>query len=355
MGRATLKDVAKEAGVSYQTVSKVLNGKAFISAETETRIWDAIKLLDYRPNISARNLRTQSTNLIGFSWTPDDTLNPIIDRFLYSITHHLRQAGYYVLIFPEDVTTAEHSYRDLYYTGQVSGYVLASTNHNDHRVASLIKHNIPFVSFGRANDEWDFCWVDVDGSHGIRLAMDHLLQQGHKKIALFTWPSGSQAGGDRESGYFGKMMEQGLAVNPQWVQRMENSVESGYQAAQQLLMLDEATRPTAIVCVNDMLAIGAMNCVAASGLAVGKDIAITGFDNIPMTEFLYPPLTTVQQPIEQAGKKATKMLLAQLEKQSPAEKNLPIAARLDDSSFDLVLVGFSCGLGSADCHQQIWQ
>ncbi len=321
MGRATLKDVAKEAGVSYQTVSKVLNGKAFISAETEARIWHAVKQLDYRPNISARNLRTQSTNLIGFSWTPDDTLNPIIDRFLYSITHHLRQAGYYVLIFPEDVSTKESSYRDLYYTGQVSGYVLASTNHNDQRVASLLKHNIPFVSFGRANDEWDFCWVDIDGSYGIRLAMTHLLNQSHTKIALFTWPLGSQAGGDREKGYFEKMEEHALTVNPMWIQRMENSVESGYQAAQKLLSLDEAIRPTAIVCVNDMLAIGAMNRVAASGLKVGEDIVITGFDNIPMTEFLYPSLTTVQQPIEQAGQQVTDMLLSQLSKEPITNKS----------------------------------
>ncbi len=319
MGRVTLKDVAKKAEVSYQTVSKVLNGKAFISAETETRIWNAVKELGYRPNIAARNLRTQTSNMVGFSWTPDDTLNPIIDRFLYSITRHLRSAERFVLILPEDRESV-YSYRDLYYTGQVSGYILASTNHNDERIAALMKHGIPFASFGRANDDWDFCWVDVEGQHGIDLVMDHLLAKGHKRIALFTWPEGSQAGEDRETGYFQKMAAAGLPIHDGWVRRMHNTVEAGYQNAQAVLGLEN--RPTAIVCVNDMLAIGAMNAIAAAGLQVGKDIAVTGYDNIPMTEFLHPALTTVQQPVEEAGKVAAEMLLAQLDEQSVEEKGI---------------------------------
>ena len=318
MGRITLKDVAAEAGVSYQTVSKVLNGKAFISAETETRIWNAIKKLGYQPNIAARNLRTQSSNLIGFNWTPDDTINPIIDRFLYSITRHLRTANYYVLILPEDEHAESH--RDLYFRGQVHGYALASTNHDDPRVAALIEHNIPFVSFGRANDAWDFSWVDVDGGAGIEQVMDHLMERGRQRVALFTWPEGSQAGEDRERGYFGRMQMHNIPIRDGWVQRMNNSVESGYQAAQRMLQLAESERPDAIVCVNDMLAIGAMNCLAAAGLRVGEDIAVTGFDDVPMAEFLHPSLTTVQQPVEAAGEQVAKLLLAQFTKQAIVEK-----------------------------------
>lgn len=315
MGRVTLKDVAKKAEVSYQTVSKVLNGKAFVTEATETRIWDAIKELDYQPNIAARNLRTQSSNMIGFSWSPGDALNPIIDRFLYSITQQMREKGYYILMYPREFA-GRVGFRDLYQTKQVAGYILTSTNHNDDRVVELIEQEIPFASFGRANDDWDFNWVDIDGKHGIDLVMDHLIAKGHKKIALFTWPEGSQAGEARESGYFAKMAAAELLVNSSHIWRVDGSVESGYRSTQELLAI-QANRPTAIVCINDMLAIGAMNCITAAGLQVGADIAVTGFDNIPMTEFLNPPLTTVQQPIEEAGKIVAEMMLAQLNKKVP--------------------------------------
>lgn len=322
MGRVTLKDVAKKADVSYQTVSKVLNGKAFVTEATEARIWDAIKELDYQPNIAARNLRTQSSNMIGFSWSPGDALNPIIDRFLYSITQQMREKGYYILMYPND-DVHPGRFRDLFVTKQVAGYILTSTNHNDERVANLLEQEIPFASFGRANDEWDFNWVDIDGKHGIDLVMDHLIAKGHKKIALFTWPEGSQAGEDRESGYFEKMAGAGLSIDQTHIWRIDGSVESGYRAAQELLALKE-NRPSAIVCVNDMIAIGAMNCITAAGLQVGEDIAITGFDNMPMTEFLHPPLTTVQQPIEEAGQQITQLFLNQLGKKpvKPEQKLL---------------------------------
>lgn len=317
MGRVTLKDVAKKAEVSHQTVSKVLNGKAFISAETEARIWDAIKELEYQPNVAARNLRTQKSNLIGFSWSPGDDLNPIVDRFLYSITRILRDKGYYVLMFPNDLSSVK-SYRELYYTGQVSGFVLTSTNHDDERVAELIEQKVPFASFGRANEAWEFSWVDIDGRSGIELVMDHLLEKGHHKIGLVTWPEGSQAGEARENGYFGKIEERGIHIPTDWIKRRDNSVEAGYQAAQDILSLAPEARPTAIACVSDLLAIGVMNCIAASGLSVGKDIAVTGYDNLPMTEFLHPPLTTVQQPVEQAGETVANLLLKQID-----QKDLP--------------------------------
>lgn len=319
MGRVTLKDVAKKADVSYQTVSKVLNGKAFISTTTEARIWDAIKELNYQPNIAARNLRTQKSNLIGFSWSPRDALNPIVDRFLYSTTRTLRDEGYHVLMFPNDEAKANRFW-DLYYTGQVSGYVLTSTDHDDSRVAELINQNIPFATFGRANDDWEFNWVDIDGQYGIELVVDHLHSKQHEKIALFTWPEGSRAGEDRERGYFNQMQKMGTHTRPDWVVRMDGTVEAGYRSAQAILNLPENDRPTAIVCVSDILAIGAMNVIAAAGLQVGKDIAVTGYDNIPMTEFLHPPLTTVQQPVEAAGERVARMLLTQIDNKEASKE-----------------------------------
>lgn len=331
MSKVTLRHVAAEAGVSYQTVSKVLNGKGTVSPETETRIWEVVNHLGYQPNIAARNLRTQTSNLIGFTWRPnhDGTINPILDRFLYSIINNFHHKGYHVLaLIEEQEEGLMHDYLQIYRRAQVQGYVVSSTDYDDLRVAQMIRHNIPFACFGRTNDNWDFHWVDIDGAYGIELVMDHLLAQGHRRIALFTWPTGSRTGAERERGYFQKMEAAGLSVEPQWVFRMLNTVEAGYHAAGQLLERPVAERPTAIVCLADIMAIGAMNRVTQAGLEIKRDIAITGFDDAPMSEFLHPPLTTVRQPVETAGCRVVDLMLAQFAGSSNGERHILLKPEL---------------------------
>jgi LacI family transcriptional regulator len=221
-----------------------------------------------------------------------------------------------------------HDYLQIYRRAQVQGYVVASTNYDDYRIAKMIQHNIPFVSFGRANDGWDFHWVDIDGAYGIELVMDHLLAQGHQRIALFTWPPGSRTGAERERGYFHKMEAAGLPVNSEWIFCMINTVEAGYHAAGQLLELPAAKRPSAVVCLADIMAIGAMNRVTLAGLEIKRDIAITGFDDTPMSEFLHPPLTTVRQPVDLAGQRVVELVLAQFAGKFSIEKHVLLKPEL---------------------------
>jgi DNA-binding LacI/PurR family transcriptional regulator len=332
MARVTLKDVAAQAGVSYQTVSKVLNKQASVTAETENRIWEAIRELGYRPNISARNLRTQSSNLIGYGWqrSLDGTPRPVLDQFLYSAVQCAEDDGYHMLAFlsGDDVDTTLALYRDIYARRQVEGFILADTNDDDPRIKLLIEEGIPFASFGRTNDGWDFCWVDVDGRSGMRQITSHLQEQGHEKIALITWPEGSRAGGEREIGYFNQMDQAGLPVAAEWVRRGEHSVNQGYQLMTRLLNLPDTLRPTAVACVSDELAIGAMHAAMARGLAVGQDIAVTGYDNVPMSEFLFPPLTTVKQPIQQAGEWVIELLFRQINEETIEQKGILLEPEL---------------------------
>jgi DNA-binding LacI/PurR family transcriptional regulator len=332
MTRITLKDVAAKAGVSYQTVSKVLNKQASVTPETEERIWDAIRDLGYRPNVSARNLRTQSSNLIGYGWqrSENDAPRPVLDQFLYSAVQQAEEDGYHMLAFlsGSDAETTLALYRDIYARRQVEGFILADTNDDDPRINMLIQDGIPFASFGRTNDDWDFCWVDVDGRSGIRQIIGHLQERGHQKIALITWPEGSRAGSERESGYFQQMAQAGVAVANEWVLRGEHSVNQGYQLMSRLLELPVALRPTAVACVSDELAIGAMNAAMAQGLAIGKDIAVTGYDNVPMSEFLFPPLTTVKQPIQQAGEAVISLLLKQINGEPIEQKQILLKPEL---------------------------
>lgn len=332
MSKITLKDVAMAAGVSYQTVSKVLNKQATVSPETEERIWEAVRQLHYRPNVSARNLRTQSSNLIGYTWqrAADESPRPILDQFLYNALLRFEQAGYHVLtlLMGTDEEMDVTIYRELYGRRQVEGFILADTNHDDPRIAYLIEQNIPFASFGRANDAWDFCWVDVDGRHGMRVVVEHLLAQGHRRIGLITWPEGSEAGAHREAGYQDGLAAAGIELNPRWIVRGENTVQTGAEGTARLLALPVAERPTAVMCISDFIAIGALNVARAAGLQPGPDIAITGYDDLPMSQFFHPPLTTVHQPIAEVSRQLAELLLKQINHEPIAQKGILLNPRL---------------------------
>jgi len=317
MPRITLKDVAAKAGVSYQTVSKVLNKQANVAPETEARIRLAIQELGYRPNVSARNLRTQSSNLLGYAWRQGgnkEEPHPVLDRFLYSAVQTAESNNYHLMTFliEDDDNLDVAIYSELYARRQVEGFILADTNHNDPRIAYLIEQDIPFASFGRANEAWDFCWVDVDGRSGIYQVVDYLIKKGHERLGLITWPEGSKTGDERESGYFDRLAEAGIQFDGDWLVRGNNTVQVGAAGVSKMLELAEERRPTAVICMSDHLAIGAMSGASSVGLRVGQDIAITGFDDIPMSAFLHPPLTTVRQPINEVGRKVVDLLFQQI-------------------------------------------
>lgn len=332
MARITIKDVAARAGVSYQTVSKVLNHQGNVSPETEARIWEAVQESGYRPNVSARNLRTQSSNLIGYAWqrSLDDSPRPILDQFLYDAISTAEQHGYHLLTFLVDLKDAAGVpiYKELYDRRQVEGFILADTNHNDPRIAYLMEQDIPFASFGRANDDWDFCWVDIDGRHGLRIVVDHLIEQGHRQIGLLTWPEGSEAGAYREEGFVDSLRNAGLEVRPDWILRGTNTVQFGAEGMQHFRARPYDERPTAVACVSDVIAIGALNDANAAGLCVGQDIAITGYDDIPMAQYLTPSLTTVRQPIVAVGQRVVDLLLQQIREEPITEKGILLKPEL---------------------------
>ena len=327
----TLKQVAAKAGVSYQTVSKVLNKKIQVSEETEKRIMDAVHDLGYRPNQIARNMRTKRSLMIGYSWvqTSPEQVNHILDLFLTSMVREAEAAGYHLLPFPFREGEAHvDDYRELIDTGRVDGFVLSSVNYNDPRINFLLERRVPFVSFGRSNPELDFPYVDVDGADGLLQAVEHLIANGHRRIAAIAWPDDSRIGNERMRGYFQAMQSAGLEARPEWIERGEGTYEFGREAAFRLLEFPEADRPTAIVTLNDTQAIGALHVARERGLEVGRDVAIVGFDDAPMSQYLQPALTTVRQPISEAGRKCVEILVSQMEGNTPQDHQILLKPRL---------------------------
>ncbi|MCK9247200.1 MAG: LacI family transcriptional regulator [Anaerolineaceae bacterium] len=327
----TLKEVAAKAGVSYQTVSKVINSKATVSPETEQRIWDAVAELNYTPNYSGRSLRQQRSKTIGYTWepSPQDQANPILDEFLQSMFHAAEEKGYYLLCFPfhSEAKKLLDTYRELYYTGRVDGFVLSRLNYGEASVPYLLQRKIPFVAFGRLEEgDHSFPYMDVDGGKGVAQAVQHLVELGHRKIAALAWPQDSRVGNNRLEGYFSGLAKAGLPTDPRLIIRGEGTAEVGSEATRHLLSLPSQIRPTAIVCMNDLMAIGAMQAARSAGLQPGRDLGVTGFDDTPTARYLTPPLTSIYQPVSAIGNNLMKRLIELLETGSYPEPKCELVA-----------------------------
>jgi len=312
----TIKDVARRAGVSIATVSYVLNKSASVSEVTRARVLDAVAELGYRPSAVARGLRARESRTIGYSWhrVPADYWHPILDRFLYSMAEAAEAQGYHILTFTSRPNSKPWlPYEELILTGRVDGFILSDTDRDDERIRYLMNRGFPFVAFGRAcereSEKWDFPYVDVDGEAGVRQAVEHLLALGHRRIGLIAWPETSLTGYYRYQGYVRALQVTGISPDPAWIVRAEHTEGSGRQAMHALLNLQTDRRPTAVVALSDLMAIGALNAVYEEGLQPGRDVALVGFDDIPTAQYLHPPLTTLRQPIIEVGERVVSMLL----------------------------------------------
>jgi len=250
--------------------------------------------------------------MIGYSWepTPPDQFNPILEQFLQSMVQAAELAGYHILAFPyRHGDEWVNLYRELIETNRVDGFVISSVNYNDPRIILLQDENFPFVAFGRSNPEWLFPYVDVDGGAGMRQVVEHLLNQGHRRIYALAWPEDSRVGQNRLDGFLDALHQAGIYPPQDWIVRGEGTYQFGLEVSGRWLDQPNDQRPTAIVAFNDNMAVGAMSAAHQRSLQVGKDLAVTGFDDVPMAQYLTPPLTTVRQPIRKVGQLIMTMLL----------------------------------------------
>jgi DNA-binding LacI/PurR family transcriptional regulator len=326
--RPTVESVARHAQVSRQTVSNALNAPQRVRPDTLTRVLAAIDELGYRPNAAARNLRTQSTRLLACRLLP--VTGGVLDRFLHALCDAARDRGYDVLSFAAGSDDAELDVlEDLLRRTAVDAYVIANTHHVDPRPGWLAGRGAPFAAFGRpwGDAGATHSWVDVDGAAGIRAAVDHLVARGHRRIGFLGWPAGSGVGDDRHSGWRAAAAAHRLPVRD-----LVRRAEDGMAAAAALTgtLLDSADPPTALVCVSDVMALGAMRAVDDRGAR----LAVTGFDDSPLATVVRPGLTSVRQPLEAVAEKVIEVLLEHLHgvRTEPAQVLLQPALVIRDSS-----------------------
>lgn len=310
--RPTIDAVARHALVSRQTVSNAINAPAKVAPETLRRVLASIGELGYQPNQAARDLRIRATRRFGLQIGRAESsgIGSIPERFLHAVTTSAYERGHDVLVFTADSTEEEITrYADLIGRDAVDGFVLTNTHTGDPRPAWLRRRGAHFVAFGRS---WGtrtpaHSWVDVDGRCGVELAVAHLVEGGHQRIGYVGWPPGGDVSDDRRDGWRAACREHRRPVRHLDVHGVDG-IATGERLGLELLV--RADPPTALVCVSDAMAIGAMRAVEALHKRVGSDIAVVGFDDSTSAGIVHPRLTSVRQPLAEVADSIVDLLLA---------------------------------------------
>ncbi|MFZ5823550.1 MAG: LacI family DNA-binding transcriptional regulator [Bacillota bacterium] len=303
----TIRDVARLAGTSVSTVSRVLTRNGPVAETTRTRILEAIEALGYQPNSVARGLVQKRTHTIGV--VIPDVANPYYGEVLRGMGDVASTHGFHLILLNADLSfVKEKDCFSLLREKQVDGLVYASgTITPEHReIFSQIGRPVMLAS--TCDAERPFPAVLVDSRQGAALAMEHLIGLGHRRIGLITGPLNDLVAGlPRWEGYVQTAARLGVELLPTQIAEGDYRMESGYQAMSRFL--DQGLPPTAVAAASDLMAVGAMNAVLDRGLRVPDDISVIGFDNIAMASAVRPALTTVAQPMYEIGAIAMERLI----------------------------------------------
>jgi LacI family transcriptional regulator len=306
----TLKDIAQRVGKSIPTVSRSLGNFADISPATRREVQRVAKELGYEPSAAARRLQKRSADSITLILPTTFNVrfsDPFLSEFLTGLVEKATQLGFELSISTATGQDESQLYLQHIRSRRTDGFVIIRTQRQDSRIALLQEHGFPFVAFGRVEGINDFHLVDEDGAHGIRQLMDHLVALGHRRIGCITEPLSLTKSYHRLQGYLAGLQLHGIPMDPTLIVETSFRQSSGQAGARRLLELPDP--PTAIMAWNDLLALGALSEAHARGLAVGRDISITGFDDILLAEYAHPSLTTLRQPAQQLGSEVAQLLI----------------------------------------------
>ena len=306
----TLKDVAEKVGCSITTVSRALHNYDDVSAKTKTLVKQTAVEMGYTPSSLAQRLQKQHTDTLGLVLPTFGSRfsDPFFSELVAGIGNKAAEMEYDLLVSTQPPGEQElDAYKKLVDSRRVDGFIIVRTRRKDTRIDYLLDRGFPFTVFGRTGEPVNFPLVDEDGDYGMRLVTRHLVSLGHTRIACISPPSDLMFARYRLQGFREGLTEAGIPVDNSLFRVGDLTQRGGYEQASEFLNLPSP--PTAIAACNDLMALGAMSAAQDRELVVGKDISITGFDNIPMAEHSYPSLTTLHQPLYQIGGMVCEMLI----------------------------------------------
>jgi LacI family transcriptional regulator len=325
----TMKDIARDLGVSIVTVSKVLRNHSDISAQTRKRVLQRMKELNYQPNPAARTLVTGRTNLIG--WIVPDLVHPFFAEVAKGISGRLRSQEYSLMIASsEDDANLEGREIEQMLARRVDALILASTQSNRDIVRRITEQKVPYLLLDRRIAGVSANFVGIDDVMAGVLATTHLLEIGCKTIA-YIGGSDVSTTVDRQAGYSVTLARHGVSLPPEYIVNYGRGDDSGdaagYNGMKKLLLLN--SRPDGVFCLNDPVAMGAMRAVLEAGLRIPVDVAIVGCGNVHYDDLLVVPLTSVDQDSYNLGVSAAKLAVSIIKRKSEAPpKSLIMPAKL---------------------------
>ncbi len=304
---ASIKDVARLAGVSPSTVSRVLSGSPRVDAGTRVRVEKAIKSTSYRPNLLARGLRSKSGNVLGL--VVPEILQETFATFIKCTERYSKQQGFDLILGSTGgQPDVEATFIDNLLRRHVDGIIFSRVSDRSRAIHTLEKWNVPAVILDRALDREDFPTVVLDNQRAGVLAAEHLLALGHREIGLVTGPQDIALSRDRIRGFKAALRRAGVHLDPANVLQGDFKFDSGRVAAR--AFLDRGLPVTALWLQNDLMAVGAMNVFQRAGVRIPQDLSLVGMDNISLAEMTVPALTTVTQPFEEMCRLAVELVVA---------------------------------------------
>ena len=308
---ATIKDVAKLAGVSTSTVSHVLNKTRFVREDTCERVKLAVRELNYRPSSIARSLKGQKTRTLGMLVTT--SRNPFFAEVVHEVERRCYERGYTLFLCNTegDIHRMEANL-DALEEKRVDGLLLLCSEVNDDVIKLLeAERSVPIVVFDWGPESDNVDRIYDNSPYGARLATEHLIAMGHTAIGCVTGPKGRRSAEERVEGFRASMGDAGLHVHNEWIMEGDYECEGGVRAMQRLN--DLAERPTALFVCNDMMAIGIISEASRLGISVPDDLSLVGYDDIYIARHAAPPLTTIHQPKGEIAAMAVDTLIDRLD------------------------------------------
>ncbi|MFI0445746.1 LacI family DNA-binding transcriptional regulator [Actinomadura sp. 6N118] len=306
---ASVKDVARLAGVSVATVSRVLNDSAPVTPETRERVLAAVAELGYRPNAVARSLRTDATRTIGL--IIGDILNPFFTELARAVEDEARRLGYSVVIGNADERPErqDHYVRTLL-EQRVDGLLLCPTAEITPLVQDAVRDGKPLLFLDRTLPGLDVPTVRADGAAAIGELVGHLRRLGHRRIAFISGPAFLSTGRERTAAFVAAMQDHGLPVRDEYLEAGDFQAASGRASAARLLDLPEP--PAVIFAGDNLMALGALDEIRARGLTIPGEVALASYDDLPWFTHVDPPITAIDQPVQDLGRRAVRGLVERI-------------------------------------------
>jgi len=335
-GRMNLEEIARLAGVSRSTVSRVINDDPRVSDHAREAVRAVIAEHNYHPNAAARSLATRRTGILGLlipreiDWVFSDLFFPLIIKSIAVASHAAEQNLMLLMEASDSGESAERLFSRVIGGRHLDGIIVVSNVVEEPLVELLDRHQFPAILVGR-HPIFDLSFVDVDNRLSARMVVNHLIDHGHTRIGMIGGSTNLIATLDRRDGYHDALFAAGLSIDPALYVGGDFQEMGGYIAMRRLLALPD--RPTAIFSASDVMALGAMRAITEAGLSIPHDIALIGFDGIERGATSAPPLSTIAQPVAELGQQAVSMLLQRIETPAapPMHRYLPTELRIRES------------------------